>query len=109
MSLLIEVSAFFSNERIDLAQHGISGRGVLLDLVKFYTEDGRKPLPYDPWTAHSISVTDLESCARAEGVQFRQGDVLLIRVGFTKRYNESNQAEKDELQGKGALSASSTC
>ncbi|KAL5511947.1 hypothetical protein ACEPAH_5166 [Sanghuangporus vaninii] len=84
----------------NLAQHGISGRGVFLDLVKFYTQDGRRPLPYDPWTAHPISVTDLEACAKSEGIQFKQGDILLIRVGFTKRYNESSSVEKDELPKK---------
>ncbi|KAL5533420.1 hypothetical protein ACEPAF_5196 [Sanghuangporus sanghuang] len=84
----------------NLAQHGISGRGVFLDLVKFYTQDGRRPLPYDPWTAHPISVADLEACAKSEGTQFKQGDILLIRVGFTKRYNESSSVEKDELPKK---------
>ncbi|KAL5528940.1 hypothetical protein ACEPAG_4914 [Sanghuangporus baumii] len=80
------------------AQHGICGRGVFLDLVKFYTQDGRSSLPYDPWTSYSIGVVDLENCAKAEGVQFKQGDILIIRVGFTKRYNESSQGEKDELR-----------
>ena len=40
---------------------------------------------------------ELEACARAEGVTFRQGDILLIRMGHTKRYYESSQAEKDAL------------
>ncbi|KAF9024178.1 hypothetical protein BDZ89DRAFT_1162359 [Hymenopellis radicata] len=43
------------------ASHGICGRGVLLDLVRFYTADG-KPLPYDPWTSHPISVKELQAC-----------------------------------------------
>ena len=55
------------------------------------------PLPYDPWTSHPISVAELEACARAEGVTFKQGDILLIRMGHTKRYYESSQAEKDAL------------
>lgn len=66
--------------------------------MKYYTKDDRLPLPYDPWTPHSIGVADLEACAKAEGVQFKQGDILVIRVGFTKRYNESSQTDKDELR-----------
>ena len=67
--------------------------------MRFFTKDG-KPLPYDPWTSHAITVADLEACARAEGVTFQKADILLIRVGFTKRYYESTQEEKDELRGK---------
>ncbi|PAV23350.1 hypothetical protein PNOK_0041800 [Pyrrhoderma noxium] len=79
------------------AQHGICGRAVFLDIVDFLTRSGTIPLPYDPWTSHPISVAELEACARAEGVTFKQGDILLIRMGHTKRYYESNQAEKDAL------------
>lgn len=83
----------------DWAQHGICGRAVLLDMVRFYTESG-SPLPYDPWTKHGISVEELEACAKKQGVKFRQADILILRVGFIKRYNESSQSEKDELSKK---------
>ncbi|KAL1706307.1 hypothetical protein EV121DRAFT_289636 [Schizophyllum commune] len=78
------------------AEHGICGRGVLLDLVRFYTEGG-KPLPYDPWTAHPIPVADLEACAKKQGVTFREGDILLLRVGFIKKWNESSLDALDAL------------
>ncbi|KAF7441352.1 hypothetical protein PC9H_001701 [Pleurotus ostreatus] len=81
------------------AQHGICGRGVFLDLVKFFT-DSEKALPYDPWATHGISVKDLEACAKYQGTQFRQGDILLLRVGFMQKYNRSTQAEKDALANK---------
>ncbi|KIJ31836.1 hypothetical protein M422DRAFT_185389 [Sphaerobolus stellatus SS14] len=64
------------------AQHGICGRGVLVDLVKFYTEDGTKPLPYDPWKTHPIPVSDIKAAADKQGVVFRPADILLLRVGF---------------------------
>ncbi|VDB85207.1 unnamed protein product [Peniophora sp. CBMAI 1063] len=74
------------------AQHGICGRGVFLDLVEFYTKNGGA-LPYDPWTTHPISVAELESCARSQGITFRYGDILILRVGFIQKYNhESNEA-----------------
>jgi kynurenine formamidase len=81
------------------AQHGICGRGVLLDLVKFYTESG-SPLPYDPWTSHGINEEELKACAKKQGVEFRQGDILILRVGFMQRFNKSSQSERDELYTK---------
>ncbi|TDL18943.1 hypothetical protein BD410DRAFT_792745 [Rickenella mellea] len=78
------------------AQHGISGRAVLLDLIKFYTQSGGA-LPYDPWTRHAICVEDLEACAKQQGVQFRRGDILLLRIGFIQKYYSSTQEEKDAL------------
>ncbi|KAF5387168.1 hypothetical protein D9615_002095 [Tricholomella constricta] len=81
------------------AEHGICGRGVLLDLVRYHTKGGRK-LPYDPWATHAITVAELEACAKEEGVVFRQGDVLLIRVGFIQRYTAATQEERDALAGR---------
>jgi len=84
------------------AQHGICGRGVFLDLVHFFTAGGTKPLPYDPWTTHAITVADLQACAAAQGVTFRRGDVLLLRAGFMQRWYATTtaQEERDGLQGK---------
>jgi len=66
-------------------------------MVDFFTRDGA-PLPYDPWMSHSIGVKDLQACAKLEGVEFRQGDILLLRVGFIQRYYNSSQEEKDRLR-----------
>ena len=81
---------------VDWAQHGICGRGVFLDLVKFYL-DTQGNLPYDPFKSDSISVQQLLDCAKAEGVHFRQGDILVIRMGFIQKYYLSTQEEKDRL------------
>ncbi|KAJ7041919.1 putative cyclase-domain-containing protein [Mycena alexandri] len=83
------------------ATHGICGRGVLLDLVSYQTSlSENKTLPYDPWSSHAITVKDLESCAEAQGVKFRRGDILILRVGFIKKYYEVTQAERDALQSR---------
>ncbi|KAF7298292.1 Serine/threonine protein kinase PRP4 [Mycena kentingensis (nom. inval.)] len=83
------------------AMHGICGRGVLLDLVTYQTSlSAGKTLPYDPWSTHAISVAQLEACAAAQGVKFRRGDILLLRVGFIKRYNEATLAEGRALCGQ---------
>ncbi len=87
---------------IDWAQHGICGRGVLLDLVSFYTSSSNNlaALPYDPWQTNALPASDLEACAKAQGVTFKRGDILLIRMGFTKKFLEAEQAEREGLSGK---------
>ena len=70
---------------------------MLLDLVEFYTEGGTKPLPYDPWMTHAIPVGDLEACAKKQGITFRTGDILLLRVGFTQKWYSVTKQERDAL------------
>ncbi|KAG6814739.1 hypothetical protein H0H93_012425 [Arthromyces matolae] len=82
------------------ANHGICGRGVLLDLVRHQTKSGTVPLPYDPWTTHAITVSELEECAASQGVRFRTGDILILRVGFIEKYYNSTQEERDALAGR---------
>ncbi|EKM56138.1 uncharacterized protein PHACADRAFT_174309 [Phanerochaete carnosa HHB-10118-sp] len=79
------------------AKHGICGRGVLLDMVKFYTDGGVKPLPYDPWTTHAIPASDLEACAKKQGVTFKTGDILILRVGFTQKWYSVTREDRDAL------------
>ncbi|KAG2360478.1 hypothetical protein BDR07DRAFT_1472453 [Suillus spraguei] len=71
------------------ANHGICGRGVLLDVA----------LPYDPWTSHPITVAELEAIAKKQGVEFRQGDILLLRIGFIQKYYASTNEAKVDLRG----------
>ena len=65
-------------------------------MVQYYTHSGAK-LPYDPWTTHPITVDELKACAKFQGVEFRQADILLIRVGFIQKYYLTTQEEKDRL------------
>ncbi|KAG7453189.1 uncharacterized protein BT62DRAFT_50419 [Guyanagaster necrorhizus] len=81
------------------ANHGICGRGVLLDLVRYYTSGGNT-LPYDPWASHPITVKELEACAAKQGVKFRTGDILILHVGFIKKFSEVTQEERDALATK---------
>ncbi|KAK1230077.1 hypothetical protein PQX77_006851 [Marasmius sp. AFHP31] len=89
---------------VDWADHGICGRGVLIDLVRYYTASApgtqERKLPYDPWTTHGFTVKEIEAVAAQQGVKFRQGDILLLRAGFIKKYQDATQEERDELVGK---------
>ena len=73
---------------------GIVGRGILLDYV---AHAQRNNIKYDPWTRHEITLEDLEAIIKHENLQPRPADILIIRSGFTKRYNEAS----DEEQVKG--------
>ncbi|PWN44191.1 hypothetical protein IE81DRAFT_311036 [Ceraceosorus guamensis] len=77
-----------------LANHGIVGRGVLLDVYGYLSEKNGGRAPYDPMTTRAITLSELQECARAQGVRFHKGDILLIRTGFIDRYNRSSFEER---------------
>ncbi|KKA24601.1 hypothetical protein T310_1348 [Rasamsonia emersonii CBS 393.64] len=80
-----------------ISQHGIAGRGVLLDHYSWAKKQGR---PYDPVSGHAIPVSELLEVAKAQNVEFRPGDILLIRSGYVSRYYElqkENPAKLEEL------------
>jgi kynurenine formamidase len=56
-------------------------RGVLLDMAG---HKGQTPLP----PAYSISADDLAGCATAQGVELRPGNVLLVRTGYGRLWND---------------------
>lgn len=65
-------------------------------MVSYYLSlSGTNDLPYDPCTTHAIPLVDIKACAKAQGVEFLKGDILLLRVGWTRRYYSSTAAEKE--------------
>jgi len=56
-------------------------RGVLLDLAGW---KGQTLLP----AKYGISADELQACARAQGVEVRAGDVLLVRTGFAALWHD---------------------
>lgn len=77
-----------------ISNHGIVGRGVLLDYYSWAINNGK---PYDPLTSHSISVSDLKAVAAAQGVEFQIGDILLVRSGYTAKYYELEISDPQRL------------
>ena len=57
------------------------GRGVLLDVAKY---KGQDPLPVNYW----ITVDDLKNTAKAQNVEIQKGDILLIRTGWRKMWDQ---------------------
>ncbi|KAH9912186.1 uncharacterized protein BXZ73DRAFT_107555 [Epithele typhae] len=56
--------------------------------------------PVLPFTTHPIPLADLLACAQVawQGTSCRHGDVLLIRAGFTLRYNGASQDEHGSMR-----------
>jgi kynurenine formamidase len=67
-----------------IAERGIVGRGVLLDVGALHGG------ALEPGTA--IMVADLEEAARRQGVAIRSGDLLLVRTGAGTRNTRERRA-----------------
>ncbi|KAF7722553.1 hypothetical protein EC973_002977 [Apophysomyces ossiformis] len=76
-----------------MAQRGIAGRAVLLDYGRW--ADIHKP-EFDALKRNDITVAELDQVAAYQDVTFEQGDILLIRVGWTKAF-ETNQHQIEQL------------
>ncbi|KIW66366.1 hypothetical protein PV04_05702 [Phialophora macrospora] len=68
---------------LDHWQHrgGLVGRGVLLDYLGYAEARGIK---YSPYERHEIGVQDLDAVAQFQGTEFRSGDILIVRTGYTE-------------------------
>jgi kynurenine formamidase len=76
---------------------GIVGRGVLVDYVG-YLEDKGLPVP-DPTTNYGFTTHDLDAVARHQGLDFKTGDILFIRTGFVRWYDNAPEQERQRCMG----------
>ncbi|XVQ07407.1 cyclase family protein [Spirillospora sp. CA-255316] len=60
-------------------QHGIVGRGVLIDVDRHLRARGT---PIDHAAAEAIPITAVADAARAQNTELRPGDILMIRTGW---------------------------
>ena len=78
----------------DWALRGIVGRFVLLDVGRRRQEEGR---PLDYGTKTPISARELDTVVEREGVEIRQGDILLLRFGWIGWYEQLSPPERAAL------------
>jgi kynurenine formamidase len=71
-----------------VAKRGVVGRGVLLDVGRYFARHSRV---FDYAAASPITVADLEATRREQGVKLETGDVLLVRTGWMAFYLEQPQ------------------
>ncbi|KAL2203331.1 hypothetical protein CC79DRAFT_1337959 [Sarocladium strictum] len=84
-----------SNNRIGLqhwAKEGICGRGVLLDYVEYAK---RHRIEYSTFSDHAVPLHVLKEVAKEQGVQFRRGDILFVRIGVTQEW-DTKMTTKDK-------------
>jgi kynurenine formamidase len=65
------------------AEHGIAGRGVLVDVAGWYAAAG---VTVDPLAPHPVTVADLTATLDAQGVEPQVGDIWCVRTGWTAGY-----------------------
>ncbi|MCZ6473327.1 MAG: cyclase family protein, partial [SAR324 cluster bacterium] len=65
-----------------LAEFGLVGRGVMVDMVRYYERAGRD---WDVMAQQVISAQDLQACLKDQGVTPQQGDILMVRMGWVGR------------------------
>lgn len=77
-----------------IAQRGVVGRGVLLDIARFRGKDNLEP-------GETVTHEDLEACAQAQGHTIEKHDILLLRTNFLKLFFEDEKAFYDNFNEPG--------
>lgn len=85
-------------------------RGVLVDYKAWYEQkavaEGKsgKEAIFHPYDGHRISVADIEAVAKHQNVEFRPGDVLIVRTGETEILEAGAPTDFARLKEKSQLS-----
>jgi hypothetical protein len=74
-----------------VAEHGVVGRGVVIDIERFLAARGER---LNQAAADPIPVGMIDEAAAHQGVEFRSGDILLLRTGWLKYYFEMSEAQR---------------
>lgn len=72
---------------IDKQGKGITGRGVLLDVARWKGVDWMQ-------IGEVITPEDLDAVAKAQGVELASGDILLIRTGWWRKFQQERNASE---------------
>jgi len=85
---------------IDKIAHsgGITARAVILDYPRYLQKQGREAI--DALSSHAITPRELKDMLAATGVHPRDGDMLLVRTGFTAQYEKLGEKDRKELANK---------
>jgi len=89
-----------------LARKGIAGRAVLLDFRRWAVKNG---IEYDSLSRYEISVQDLDKVSKVQGVTFKEGDILLVRSGFTEAYTNASDEVRASLAGNATACGVKSC
>ena len=71
---------------LPLAERGIVGRGILLDIARWRGKDVLD-------VAETFTHEDLMACAKAQGTEIRPRDVLVVRTGWIAKFYKVSREE----------------
>lgn len=89
-----EIKARTRNTIDHWARRGIAGRAVLIDIDAAF---GGAGVGFDPATPRAVTVDDLERARRAAGVEWQEGDTMLLHTGFLAWYGRQDNPTKAKL------------
>ncbi|HKD69723.1 MAG TPA: cyclase family protein [Candidatus Binataceae bacterium] len=69
----------------------VVGRGVLIDVFRHCTDQGRRP---NPLTDESYTTAELKAAAREYNVELKPGTILLVRTGWMQAYLNTTEEER---------------
>lgn len=75
-------------------EHGLVGRGVLVDVERHLAASGG---PLDARVGTPITVEMLRATLRAEQVEIRAGDIMLLRTGYVDAYLRATSEERADF------------
>jgi len=73
-------------DSIDKLAKGIAGRGVLLDVARLKGVDWLQ-------AGEVITPADLDAAAKAQGVEVKPGDILVVRTGWRRKFVTEGDAK----------------
>lgn len=76
------------------AEHGIAGRGMLIDVAGWSRAQGR---PFDPFQPVMITAEDLASVLRAQQITLAPGDILCVHTGWVDAYKALDQSGRERI------------
>lgn len=74
-------------------KRALAGRGVLIDYAA-YAE--RHNISVGHFGPHPVTLQDVQTIAKDQGVEFRTGDVLFLRTGYVRAYQALVTREERE-------------
>jgi len=85
---------------VDNWSSGIVGRGVLIDLPRYYSSLGRE---LELRAASEVTAEDLLEAAELQGVELSEGSVLCVRTGWMEEFNAMHAVARGHLLNAGCL------
>ncbi len=73
-----------------IAQKGVVGRGILLDMARFRGKESLAP-------GETFTHEDLQACAKKQGCEIKKNDIIIIRTGWIAEYYKQGAVKFYEL------------